>query len=82
VSNDTFLTVTRQELSQRIDERIAEMGEAQKKGVHFWIAGALFRMSGPSQDSIMLDHENVCGYTPVHCAICGVDNNDDPRCHG
>jgi len=63
------------------EQRIADQLEAQRNGVHFWICGALFRMSGPTEDAI-LDTENMCGFMGIHCAICGATSNDEPLCPG
>jgi hypothetical protein len=78
---DTFITHTREALDAKIEQRMADMEQAAAEGRHFWLAGAIYRVDGPVETAL-LDHENLCGYTPIHCAICGVLTNDDPVCPG
>lgn len=78
---DTYITHTREALDAKIEQRMVDMENAQENGHHFWLAGALYRVSGPSEVA-MLDHENVCGYIPIHCALCDARTNDDPACPG
>jgi hypothetical protein len=78
--DDSTFAITETALQARDSMRREDMVVALRQGVHFWIAGATFRVSGPSDD-LLLDAETICGWTPVHCGLCGVDNNDDPKCY-
>jgi len=78
---DTFITQTITALSAKSEQRIEDQLEAQHKGVHFWICGVIYRVSGPTEFA-MLDPENMCGYRDIHCAICGTETDDDPLCPG
>lgn len=78
---DQFLTVDQDVLKSRTEARFVDQLSAQIRGQHFWIAGMIYRVNGPSDD-VVLDAENLCGYTQVHCAICGAETNDNPTCPG
>ena len=78
--DQSLISLTAGAMNARDERRQADMQVAIQEGRHFWVAMPLFRVSGPSDD-VMLDAENICGYVRIHCAICGVETNDDPICH-
>lgn len=78
---ETFMTQTINALSAKSEQRISDQLEAMEKGEHFWICGVIYRVAEPA-DIAILDPENMCGYRDIHCAICGVETNDDPACPG